>query len=200
MSLHIFYKIKRLPGWGIEPITSCIGSSRLNHYSSSVDGSEVICIVYAYCTTWRLVTYVRRRTSRPTRPRHDVAGPSLHMDLFKAKTGGGAGQGLGPGREAQMWRRTLARWRKSQRLERWLVAVQLTSCHDRLTGPAPDSRIGGPGPVVWAGSPPVGASDVGPKKPSASLRRQVDVDVCKSGGHKPGRYHNKTVFVGRHLN
>jgi hypothetical protein len=79
----------------------------------------------------------------PDQPHHDVAGPSLDMDLFKAKTGGGAGQGLGQGLEAQMWRRTLARWRKSQLLERWLVAVQLTSCHDRLTGTAPDSRIGG---------------------------------------------------------
>ena len=140
----------------IEQRTSLIVSSNLNHCASSVDATCHTIIAYVYCSTWRLVTYVRRRTSRPTRPRHDVAGPSLPMDLFKAKTGGGAGQGLGPGREAQMWRRTLARWRKSQRLERWLVAVQLTSCHDRLTGPAPDSRIGGPGPVVWAGSPPVG--------------------------------------------
>ena len=41
------------------------------------------------------------------------------------------------------------------KVPRWLVAVQLTSCHDRLTGPAPVSRIGGPGPVVRACSPPV---------------------------------------------
>ena len=93
MSLHIFIKIKKLPWWGIEPMTSCIRSSWLNHYASSVDGSGVICIVYVYCTAWRLVTYVRRRTSRPTRPRHDVSGPSLHMDLFEAETGGEAGLG-----------------------------------------------------------------------------------------------------------
>ncbi len=47
-------------------------------------------LVYEYCSTWRLVTYVWRRTSRPTRPRHDVAGPSLHMDLFKSKPSGEA--------------------------------------------------------------------------------------------------------------
>ena len=105
-----------------------------------------------------------------------------------------------------MWRRTPARWRKSGfkslLSERWPVAVQLTSCpglddDDRLTGAAPDSRIG-PGQQPGTGSPPVGASDVqvGPKKPSA--RRQVDVDVACL--HKLGRYHNKTVFVGQHLN
>ena len=154
---HIsLYMSKNLTPEGIEPKTSLRVSSHHNHCASSIDARYYTIILYVYCSTWRLVTYVRRRTSRPTRPRHDVAGPSLRMDLFKAKTGGGAGQGLGPGREAQMWRRTLARWRKSQRLERWLVAVQLTSCHDRLTGPEPDSRIGGPGPVVRSCSPPVG--------------------------------------------
>ena len=147
---------KNLTAVGIEPMTSLTVSSHHNHCASSIDAICHTIIAYVYSSTWRLVTYVRRQTSHPTRPRHDVAGQSLRMDLFKAKTGGGAGQGLGPGREAQMWRRTLARWRKSQRLERWLVAVQLTSCHDRLTGPEPDSRIGGPGPVVRSGSPPVG--------------------------------------------
>jgi hypothetical protein len=62
------------------------------------------------CSTRRLVTYVRRRTSRPTRPRHDVAaGPSLHMDLFKTEPSGEAG--LHYELEARMWLRTLARWR-----------------------------------------------------------------------------------------
>ena len=40
-----------------------------------------------------MVTYVRRGTSSPPRPRHDVAGPSLNMDLFEAETGGEAGLG-----------------------------------------------------------------------------------------------------------
>ena len=154
---HIsLYMSKNLTLSGNEPKTSLRVSRCPNHCASSIDARYYTIILYVYCSTWRLVMYVRRRTSRPTRPRHDVAEPSLPMDLFKAKTGGGAGQGLGPGREAQMWRRTLARWRKSQRLERWLVAVQLTSCHDSLTGPEPDSRIGGPRPVVRSGSPPVG--------------------------------------------
>jgi len=39
------------------------------------------------------VTNLRRWTSRPTRPRHDVAGPSLNVDLFIAEVGGEAGLG-----------------------------------------------------------------------------------------------------------
>ena len=46
-----------------------------------------------YYSTWRLVTYVRRRTSRPPSPRHHVAGPSLDIDLLKAEIGGEAGLG-----------------------------------------------------------------------------------------------------------
>ena len=49
--------------------------------------------VYVYCFTWlrRLVT--RRRTNRTPRPpgRHDVACPSINMDLFKAEVRGEAG-------------------------------------------------------------------------------------------------------------
>ena len=37
--------------------------------------------------------YVLRWPSRSPRPRHDVAGPSLNMDLLKAKVGGEAGLG-----------------------------------------------------------------------------------------------------------
>jgi hypothetical protein len=40
-----------------------------------------------------MVTYVRRGTSSPPRPRHDVAGQSLNMDLFEAETSGEAGLG-----------------------------------------------------------------------------------------------------------
>ena len=39
------------------------------------------------------MTNLRRWTSRPTRPRHDVAGPSLNVDLFIAEVGGEAGLG-----------------------------------------------------------------------------------------------------------
>ena len=49
--------------------------------------------VYYIHFTWRLVTYVRRRTSRPPSPRHHVAGPSLDIDLLKAEIGGEAGLG-----------------------------------------------------------------------------------------------------------
>ena len=31
------------------------------------------------------MTYVRRRPSRAPRPRHDVAGPSINMDLVEAE-------------------------------------------------------------------------------------------------------------------
>ena len=39
------------------------------------------------------MTNLLRWTSRPTRPRHDVAGPSLNVDLFIAEVGGEAGLG-----------------------------------------------------------------------------------------------------------
>ncbi len=46
-----------------------------------------------YYSTWRLVTYVLRRTSRPPSPRQHIAGPSLDIDLLKAEIGGEAGLG-----------------------------------------------------------------------------------------------------------
>ncbi len=74
---------------GFEPSTSLLVSSCLNHFASSIAVIWHTNKVHVYCSTWRLVTYVQRRTSRPTvtRPRHDVAGPSLslHMDLFKTE-------------------------------------------------------------------------------------------------------------------
>ena len=39
------------------------------------------------------MTNLRRWTGRPTRPRHDVAWPSLNVDLFIAEVGGEAGLG-----------------------------------------------------------------------------------------------------------
>ncbi len=60
---------------------------------------HIYCIYMFFCTyivytrTYRLVTYVWRRTSRPTRPRHDVAWQSLHMDLFETEPSGEAGLG-----------------------------------------------------------------------------------------------------------
>ncbi len=133
----------------MKPRTSLRVSRRLNHCASSVtvDAASHTIIVYLYCSTWRLVTYVRRRTSRPSRPRHDVAGQSLHLDLFKAETGSEAGPAWRRGCGSTL-RPEGERASDSERLERWPVAVHLTSCHDRLTGPAPDSRIGGPGPVA----------------------------------------------------
>ncbi len=42
-----------------------------------------------------MVTYVRHRTSSPPRPRLDVAGQSLNIDLFKAEIGCKLETGLG---------------------------------------------------------------------------------------------------------
>ena len=56
--------------------------------SNSVVVIESIVTVYDYCFTWRLVTYIRRRTSSAPAPRHDVAGPSINMDLCEAKVCG----------------------------------------------------------------------------------------------------------------
>ncbi len=49
--------------------------------------------IYICCCTWRLVTNLLRWTGRPTRPRHDIAWPSLNVDLFIAEVGGEAGLG-----------------------------------------------------------------------------------------------------------
>ncbi len=91
----MFLKSKKLLEGGIKPTISQRVSRRLNHYASSTGTPQFIVMLYVYCSTWRLarVKYVWRRTSRPTRPHHDVAGPGLHMDLFKAETGSEAGLG-----------------------------------------------------------------------------------------------------------
>jgi hypothetical protein len=65
----------------------------LNRYASSIVLIQDIVITYIYCCTWRLVTNLRRWTGRPTRPRHDIAWPSLNVDLFIAEVGGEAGLG-----------------------------------------------------------------------------------------------------------
>ena len=88
---------------GFEPSTSLIVSSCLNHFASSVDVIWHTNKVDVYCSTWRLVTYVQRRTSRPTRPHHDVAGQSLHMDLFKTEPRGDSEAGLGGADVAAHW-------------------------------------------------------------------------------------------------
>ncbi len=65
---------------GFKPSTSLIVSRFLNHFASRrIDVTRHTNKVNVYCSTWRLVTYVQRRTSRPTRPGHDVARPSLHV-------------------------------------------------------------------------------------------------------------------------
>ncbi len=56
--------------------------------------------------------------------------------------------------------------------------MKLTPCSDKLTGPALDTQIGGPGPLARQPGLPVGASDVVPNQLSA--KSQVDLDVCKS--------------------
>ena len=86
-------KSKNLHLTRFEPKTSSIMARRLNRYASSVILIQDIVITYIYCCTWRLVTILLRWTSRPTRPRHDVAGPSLNVDLFIAEVGGEAGLG-----------------------------------------------------------------------------------------------------------
>ncbi len=78
---------------GIEPRTSRRESGHLNPFASSADSNENKVEVSIYHFTWRLVTYVWRRTSRPPSPRHNVAGLSLDMDLLVAKIGGEAGLG-----------------------------------------------------------------------------------------------------------
>ena len=84
-------KRKNVQLTGFEP--KSIMARRLNRYASSVILIQDIVITYIYCCTWRLVTILLRWTSRPTRPRHDVAGQSLNVHLFTAEVGGEAGLG-----------------------------------------------------------------------------------------------------------
>ena len=91
--MYMFYKGKKSARWRIEPRTSHRDSSHLNPFASSADANQNKVKVSIYNSTWRLVTYVWRRTSRPPSPRHHVAGPSLDMDLLKAEIGCEAGLG-----------------------------------------------------------------------------------------------------------
>ncbi len=84
---------QKLTQGGIKLRTSPIVSSSLNHCARSIDATRYTNKVHVYCSTWRLVTYVRCRTSRPSSPHHDVAGQSLHMDFFKTEPSGEAGLG-----------------------------------------------------------------------------------------------------------
>ncbi len=70
---------------GFEPWTICMPESRLIHCTASVVVKESIVTVYAHCLTWRLVTYVRSRTSSAPHSRHDVASQSITMDLCEAE-------------------------------------------------------------------------------------------------------------------
>ncbi len=79
----------------IKPMILCILASCLDHYATSVTKLVSIVIVYVYRLTWRLVSYIWRRTRRAPNPSHDVTGPSLDMDRFKADARGEAGLGGG---------------------------------------------------------------------------------------------------------
>ena len=152
MSLHVFLKIKKLPCWRIEPKTSCIGSSCLNHCASSVDVKCFTVRVYVYCSTWR----------------------------------------------------------KSQRLDRWLVAVQLTGFQVtvvRIPDVLGPHRIGG---QAGLGQQPARLSE--PVILARSSRQVLPgvkltwmyASQPETGGlvlhAQAGPAHTKTVCVGRHLN
>jgi hypothetical protein len=92
VSMYKEYKSKKFLRSKFEHRTSCIPLRCLNHYASSVIVIVPIVTVYNYCCTLRLVTYVLA-LDQQLPPRHDVAVPSLNMDLFKAEVGGEAGLG-----------------------------------------------------------------------------------------------------------
>jgi len=118
--MYMFYTGKKSARWRIEPRTSCRDSSHLNPFASSPNANQNKVKVSIYNSTWRLVTYVRRRTSRPPAPA--ITSPARASTLISLKPRSAAKQGLEP----RMWRSTADRWRNSPRLERWPVAVQWT--------------------------------------------------------------------------
>ena len=104
----------------------CVLGIRLTHCATSIDVMRTKITVYDYCFTWRLVTYVRRRTSSAPRPRHDGAGPSIDIDLFEAEIRCEASLG---------GRRNPAQLRNSPQLERWPVDVQSLTQTKRVAVP-----------------------------------------------------------------
>ncbi len=79
---------------GIEPETSCIITSMLDRFATSVtstvtiwnlDGIYNFVLLKTLCFTWWLVSYVRHRPRRATSSGHDVAGTGLNMYFPKVK-------------------------------------------------------------------------------------------------------------------
>ena len=89
-------KEKILQRAGYEPTIVCITASCLNHYTTSMLASYRTVTVYVYCFTWLGRLVMRRRTSSTPRPPgcHDVSGPSINTDLFKAEVSCQAGLAL----------------------------------------------------------------------------------------------------------
>ena len=145
--MHIFYNCKKLSCWGIEPMTSQLQLefTSIIHFASRVHTKSVRVIVYIYHLTWRLVCPARLP---PPSPIMTLPGRASTWISLTWKPRRAAKQAL----EARMWRPGALQpdhhqWTgKSQRLERWQVAVQLTPCRDFLGLHWQDTRIGGLGP------------------------------------------------------
>jgi hypothetical protein len=116
---------------GIEPWTSRTSSSRLNPCASSAYTNQRKIKVSRYHFTWRLVTYVRRRTSLPPSPRHHdhVAGPS-DCGAPTRRPGGRAAVGQGRRRPSGLQNRasltTLAKFSLSELLLRLRDSATVT--------------------------------------------------------------------------
>ncbi len=59
-----------------------------------VDSDSIYLLFYLEVGV-NLVTYVRCRTSRAPRPRHDIAGPCINMDLCEVEVRGEASLQVG---------------------------------------------------------------------------------------------------------
>ncbi len=80
---------------GLEPTIWCITASSLHHYTSSmleiygiVTGHSICILLYL---TRKAGDEAQDQQHPPPPGRHDVACPSINMDLFKAKVSGEAG-------------------------------------------------------------------------------------------------------------
>jgi hypothetical protein len=143
-----------------------------------------------YCCTVRLSG---AGPAAPPRPRHDVAWPSLNLDLFQAEIDGEAGPGPGPGSlggadVAAVLRPDEQGGRASNLKGGWLLCRGHSAKRALLGQHSDPHRVGGP-PDSEASQPASAMLARNSLRPGVKLTWKY---ASQTGGHKQGqgRYHN----------